>query len=121
MNDSIKNGIGGAIIGATIMFGGVEVSTKDTDVITGLSYEEVVTQPETDVYYIIPTTTDEVYFRDSHQKVDTARKSLDGSMVIIKYDANVVPRGKELGTPYNHEEVLEYLNNSENGFRGSEE
>lgn len=121
MNDSLKNGIGGAIIGATLMFGGIEVGTKDTDVITGLTYEEVVTQPETDVYYIIPTTTDSVYFKDSHQKVDTVRKSLDGSMMVIKYDVNIVPREKELGTPYNHEEVLRYLNDINNGFASNEE
>lgn len=120
MNDSLKNGIGGAILGATMMFGGIEVATKDIDPITGISYEDVVTKPETDVYYIIPTTTDERYFENAHQKIDTARKSLDGSMMIVKYDVNVVPREQDLGTPYTNEEIINYLSNPENGFVGEE-
>lgn len=113
MNDNIKNGIGGAIIGATIMFGGLEVSTKDVDVVTGYTYEKIVTEPETDVYYIIPVTENADYFENSHQKTDTVRKSLDGSMMVIKYDVNVVPRNKNLGTPYTNEEILQELDSPE--------
>lgn len=110
MNDQIKNGIGGAIIGATIMFGGMEVSINDTDLITGEKYSEIVNNPEKDVYYIFDVANvTEGHWQKAHQKPETARYSLDGSKVILKFDIYEAPRDERYPEPLSNEEVLEVL------------
>lgn len=124
MNNDLKKGIAGAILGAGILAGG-GYNPADTDVVTGITYEEIQRNPERDVYYIVSVDNlqnNSVYFETSHQRsIDTLRKSLDGTRAVIKYDVGTVIRGVELGHPYTNEEMNTYLNNPENGFVNSDE
>ncbi len=115
MNYSLKKEIGGLIVGLGIMAG--VYNPADIDPVTNVKYEEIIDNPERDVYYILPInsiTND--YVETSHNDLETARKSVDGTQVILKYDVGTVVRGVELGTPYSHSEILEYIQNIDNGF-----
>lgn len=108
MEDSIKNGIVGAIIGAGAMFG--LAGAPDIDPLTDLPYETIVEQPGTDVYYT-PLASDvtNAMWNGSMSKQETARYSLDGTRVIIKYNAGSIDRRyteNRLGDAYTHEEIL---------------
>lgn len=122
MNDGLQNGIGGAIIGGMIVLGGMQVAVNDIDPITGESYEEIVTNPEKDIYYIFDVAnTTEALWEQAHQKPETARYSLDSSKVILKFDIYEVPRTETYPEPMTHEQALEYLNDPINGFAEIEE
>ena len=118
-NETIKNGIAGAVIGAT-MIAGVGYNPADIDPLTDISYSEIVEKPDIDVYYIV-NVADIVGDMEnkSMSKLNTARYSLDGKRVILKYnvgdmDRNVAP--EKYGEPFTNAEILKYLQNPENGF-----
>lgn len=117
MDKDIKNGISGAIIGATLMFGGMEVAIEDTDLITGEKYSEIVTNPEKDVYYNFPVEnlTTELWAK-AHQKPETARYSNDGTHVILKFDIGEIPRTEEFPEPLTQLEVKELINSADGGY-----
>lgn len=115
MEDSIKNGIVGAIIGAGAMFG--LAGAPDIDPLTDLPYEVIVEQPGTDVYYT-PLVTDvtDAMWNGSMSKEETARYSVDRTRVIIKYNAGSIDRRyseARLGEGYTHEEILQVLSSPE--------
>lgn len=114
--NTLKNGIAGAVIGAGLLTG-TGFNPADIDPVTQIKYEEILKNPEQDVYYIVDIANiDSSYFETSHQSIDTARKSLDETKVILKYDVGTVVRGKELGEPFTNEEILMFISNPENGF-----
>lgn len=117
MTNELKKTIGGAVIGATLMFGGMEVAIDDTDVITGEKYSEVVNNPEKDVYYNFPVEllTEELWLK-AHQKPETARYSNDRTHVILKFDIGEIPRTERYPEPLSHSEVLELVNSEEGGY-----
>ena len=114
--NTLKNGIAGAVIGAGLLTG-AGFNPADIDPVTQIKYEEIMENPEQDVYYVVDIANiDNGYFETSHQKIDTARKSLDETKVILKYDVGSVFRGRELGEPFTHQEILMFISNPENGF-----
>lgn len=112
MNDTLKNGIGGAIIGAGVMFG--LAGAPDVDPLTDLPYETIVEQPGTDVYYTpLASQVTDAMWNGSMSKEETARYSLDGERVVIKYNAGSIDRRlseTRLGDGYTHEEILSIVN-----------
>lgn len=117
MNKDLQNGISGAIIGATLMFGGMEVAIDDTDPITGEEYSEIVTNPEKDVYYNFPVENlTSKLWEKAHQKPETARYSNDGSHVILKFDVGEIPRTEQFPEPMTQAETIELINSLNGGY-----
>ncbi len=117
--DTAKKGIAGAIIGASIVLGG-GYNPADIDPLTDISYSEIVEKPDIDVYYVV-NVADIVGDMEnkSMSKLNTARYSLDGKKVILKYnvgdmDRNIAP--EKYGEPFTNAEILKYLRNPDNGF-----
>ena len=112
MNDTLKNGIGGAIIGAGMMLGFTGIG--DIDTLTDLPYETIVEYPGTDVYYTpLASQVTDAMWNGSMSKQATARYSLDGTRVIIKYNAGAIDRRlseSRLGEGYTLEEILPIVN-----------
>lgn len=118
--DKLKNGVVGAILGASMMFG--LSSAGDIDPKTGVTYEEIVQNPERDVYYNFELDNVNLeYLRTSHQSLETARRSRDNTHAILKFDISEIPRNQEFPTPMNHEEVLEFLSDCANEYCVTEE
>lgn len=109
MDKNIQKGIGGAIIGASLMLG--VYNPEDIDPITGVAYEQIVNEPEIDVYYAPPTENiDPKWWLFTHQKPETARTC--GEYTIIKGDVAEITRDvdiEKIGKPYNHSGILEFI------------
>ena len=68
--------------------------------------------------YVIYDMTDsaEINFSEVVEtQLDTLRVSTDGTQTILKYE-NEAPEFLEGITTYNHEEILQIINNPENGW-----
>ncbi len=117
--DKLKNGVVGALLGASMMFG--LTGGGDVDPKTGVPYEEIVTNPERDVYYNFDLhDIDSAYLATSHERLSTLRKSNDGTHAILKFDVSEIPRAEEFPTPMSHDEVVDFLSNCANDYCISE-
>ena len=67
-------------------------------------------------YCIIPTTKiDDINFINVLESRDTIRYKLDESEFIVKYSGNK-PKDLYLFTAYSHKEIINIINNPENGW-----
>lgn len=111
------------LLGAGLLAGG-GYNPEDLDPVTDITYAEIQANPERDVYYIVPISkidNDARYLEHAHQRRETLRTSIDGTMAIVKYDVESVPRTVDLGEPFTNQEVLEYLRDCHNGYCVAEE
>lgn len=112
----------GAIVGGSIWVATSNCIGVDPD--TGLTCQEVLANPEQDIYYIVDVATVEnspASFNSAHEKLSTARHNVAGDKIVMKFDASEVPDGIDLGDPFSHDAILSWLATPSNGFITGEE
>ena len=107
----------GSVVGASILIS--TIGCVGVDGPTGLTCEELVENPGTDIYFIVDSSdfNDEIW-ESAQQDPDTVRWNVAETQFIVKYNAQDVPRDetgflKALNNPMLVEDIRGVINTSD--------